>query len=564
MTIILGADGRPLDLRSLQPRLEEPQTAQLGPIRNEFGGHPARNLTPARLATLMQRGEEGDLARQAELAEDMMERDGHLAAEMAKRTGAITQLAWSIEPPPKPTPEEEALTERVRDWMSLLTAHGDEVDGGVDVLLLLMSVGVIHGFAPIEMTWPLRTDARGRQVRIPDCQLQPHSWFTISGDRRRLVLRSSSKMLPAGPDGTPAVMGEELRQLAWLMHVHPARLGYVGRQPLARVLFWPYLFKNFAVRDFAEFLEIYGLPLRLGKYPAGAGDDEKRALLQAVTQIGHNAAGIVPAGMAIDFQAAAAGTDAPFGAMWDRMDAVQSKVILGQTLSASEGQHGTQALGQVHNEVRHDIRDADARQMERSINAQVLQPMVALNEPGIDPRRAPRFMLDTGDAEDMAAYADNLPKLAKAGLRIGVNWVHEKLRIPKADDGEEVLGGGEPEPEPAQLPPGAVPPGPPKAKKPDPKAALTGALPEEGPPADLIDELVAEQVTQWAPLLGPMVEPLLAEMQKAVAAGETLEAFAARIPDLVGQLDAHAVTTAIAQAAFAARLAGEAGRDLDP
>jgi phage tail sheath gpL-like len=51
-------------------------------------------------------------------------------------------------------------------------------------------------------------------------------------------------------------------------------------------------------------------------------------------------------------------------------------------------------------------------------------------------------------------------------------------------------------------------------------------------------------------------------MEKALAAGETLEAFAARLPDLIPKLDAQPVTAAIAQAAFAARLAGEAGVDL--
>ncbi|WP_308197178.1 phage portal protein family protein, partial [Achromobacter xylosoxidans] len=42
----------------------------------------------------------------------------------------------------------------------------------------------------------------------------------------------------------------------------PRRSGYIARTGLFRVLAWPWLFKNFAVRDLAEFLEIYGLPLR--------------------------------------------------------------------------------------------------------------------------------------------------------------------------------------------------------------------------------------------------------------------------------------------------------------
>lgn len=561
MTTILGPDGQPLDVRRLLRSIEEPQTARMGAIRTEFENHPARGLTPAKLAALLQRAERGDLVGQAELAADMEERDAHLYAELSKRRGAITQLAWSIEEPDKAKPQEVALTELARDWAALITAHADQVDGGMDLLLQLMMSALLPGFAPIELVWALRTDSRGRQVRVPDCTMQPQTWFTTSGDRRRLVLRSNSNLLPPGPDGTPSVMGEELRPLAWLMHVHPARVGYVARQNLARVVCWPYLFKNFAVRDLAEFLEIYGLPLRVGKYPAGAGDDEKATLLQAVTMIGHNAAGIIPQGMTLEFEAAAAGTEVPFAVMWERMDAAQSKAVLGQTLTASEGQHGTQALGKVHNEVRMDIRDADARLIERSFTQQVLAPLCLLNFPGADGLRLPRLVLDTGEAEDLQVYAENLPKLADAGLQIAVDWVHDKLRIPKAEEGQQVLK--KPEPPPAAPPnvPGQPPaPGvPPKAAK----AALTGEV-DPAPPHDLIDDVVAEQAGQWQALLGPMVAPLMAELDKALAAGESLEAFAARLPDLIPRLDAQAATTAIAQAAFSARLAGEAGIDLDP
>lgn len=582
MSTILGPDGRPLDVRSLMRSIEEPQTSRLASIRQEFDRHPARGLTPAKLAGIMQRAEQGDLVGQAELADDMEERDAHLYAELGKRRGSITALSWSIEEPDKATPEEEKLTEQVRDWVGMITAHIDGVDGGMELLLQAMTGAVLPGYAPIELVWQLQADSTGRQVRVPDCTLQPQRWFTTSGDRRRLVLRSETQMLKPKHPGEPAVLGEELRPLAWLMHVHPARNGYLARQSLARVLFWPYLFKNYAVRDLAEFLEIYGLPLRVGKYPAGAGDAEKLALLRAVTEIGHNAAGIIPQGMALEFEAAAAGTEVPFAAMWDKMDAAESKAILGQTLTASEGQHGTQALGNVHNDVRMDIRDADARCYERSFNAQIIAPLVALNVPGANPRRLPKLSLDTGEPEDLAVYAEHLPTLAKAGLKIGVKWTHDKLRIPMAEEGEEVLQAPEPPPALGGVPgdsPGASPgkaPGKPGAAAVPPKAgdkaaqdkaaqeqaALATELTTAAPPADLIDDLVAEQAGQWQPLLGPMVEPLLAEIDKALAAGESLQAFAARLPELIPRLDAQPITAAIAQAAFAARLAGEADLDL--
>jgi phage gp29-like protein len=557
MTTLLDANGRPIDMRAIR----EPQTARVGHLHREFDEHPARGLTPARLHSLMLAAERGDLVGQIELADDMEERDAHIYAELGKRRGAVTALAWSVEPPERATPDEQALADQVRDWLDMVQADANGVSGGMSLVLATMTDAILKGYSAQEMVWDYLPDGSGRKVMVPRLSWQPQRWFTTSADRRRFLLRS--RQMTEGTEHLSPVMGEELIPFAWLMHVHPARNGYVTRGSLARVLFWPYLFKNYSVRDLAEFLEIYGLPLRLGKYPAGASDAEKLKLLQAVTQIGHNAAGIIPQSMALEFQAAAAGTEVPFVAMWDRMDAAESKAILGQTLTASEGQHGTQALGNVHNEVRMDIRDADVELIAQSLTRQLIAPLVTLNKAGANLRRLPRFVFDTGEPEDLALYAENLPKLVDRGLRIPVDWVHDKLRIPRAEDGEEVLTGTA-----APLAPGAAPGVTPGAKaqpepKPEPaaKAALAGALPAQ-PAPDLIDELVAEQAAQWQPLLGPMVEPLLAEVDKALAAGETLESFAARLPDLIPRLDAQPLTTAVGRCAFSARLAGEAGMDL--
>ena len=538
----------------------------MGHLQREWDQHPSRGLTPDRLNRIFQAAEQGDLVPQVELADDMEERDAHLYAELGKRRGFVTQLDWDIKPPEDATPQEEKLAKQVHEWLEMVTADGNGVTGGMSVLIATMTDAILKGFAPQELVWSYVPDGSGRKVMAPRATWQPQRWFTTSADRRRFLLRSR-QMTEATAD-LPAVQGEDLWPFAWLMHVHPARNGYLARGSLVRVLAWPYLFKNYSVRDLAEFLEIYGLPLRLGKYPMGASDREKLALLQAVTQIGHNAAGIIPQAMQLEFQAAAAGTEVPFAAMWDRMDAAESKAILGQTLTASEGQHGTQALGNVHNEVRHDIGEDDARRIAETITRQLILPLVTLNVAGADPRRLPRFVFDTGEPEDLALYADALPKLAKAGMKIGRKWAQEKLRIPEPEDDEDVLQGPpDPQPggvqpgQPGQMPKAAAVPGTKPAPK-DPKAALA-ALTTPGPAPDLIDELVADITSEWQPLLGPLIEPLLAEMRKAVAADESLEAFAARLPDLIPKLDAQPVTAAIAQAAFAARMAGEAGVDLN-
>jgi phage gp29-like protein len=573
---ILDLNGNPIDLG----QLAEPQTAGTAWLHREWDTHPARGLTPAALAALLLNAEQGDWLGQLDLADDIEERDGHCFAELSKRKGSIAALEWDVVAPDRATATEKAWADQLREWMR-------ELPDFEDVLLEMMD-GVLKGASCHALAWK----QEGR-LRLPTLQHTPTRWFVPDAMRNSLLLRSATQMAPSTVPGLAPVMGEPLRPLAWMVHQPRSRTGYITRSSLVRVLAWPYLFKHYSTRDFQEFLEIFGLPLRLGKYPTAATPEEKMTLLQAVTQIGHNAAGIIPQGMTIDFEAAATGTHVPFEAMMRYMDGVQSKAILGQTLSSSEGRNGTQALGNVHEKVRMDIRATDARQVEGTVTRQLLVPMGIINISGFNPGRAPRFKLDLGRGEDVTAYAEALPKLAAAGMRIKVDWAHDKLRIPMGTAQDAVLQGPA-----AAVAPGATTvaaPAPVPAPAPAPisrrqengadatRDQLAGSLahqllalratmpaaalaaapaPAPAPARDLIDDLVDEQASQWRATLGPLLAPLLGELDRAAAAGESIESFAARLPQLVAQMDAAPLADDLARAGFAARLAGEADLNL--
>lgn len=529
--MILDADGNPIDLAAIR----EPQTAKVAHLATEFEQHPARGLTPQRLHSIMCDAELGNLLRQLDLADDIEERDGHVFAELDKRKGAVASLEWNIVEPPNASAAEKKVADQVREWMQSLPDVEDVVRGMMDAAL--------KGFSCQELVWKLE-----ERVLVPQISFRPQRWFTVDqATRNELRLRNIGSS-----DGEP------LQPFSWIAHIHRSKNGYLARGGLARVLAWPYLFKHYSIRDLAEFLEIYGIPPRIGSFPTGAQPEEKRTLLRAVTEIGHNAAGIIPQGMKIDFMAAAIGTHEPFAAMWDRMDEVQSKVILGQTLSAGAAKNGTKEIATVHNDVRKDIRNADARQLEGTLKRQLIHPFTMLNIPGADPKRLPGIQFETGEAEDLTAYADALPKLAGVGLQIPVSWAHGKLRIPEPADGEAVLQGPAAAATPAPSDPKLQPP----AAKPAKPAALAGQLEQQPAPRDAIDDLVDEQLAAWRPLIAPMVQPLLAEVEKAVSQGESLAAFAARLPQLVQRMDSRPLADGLARAAFPARLAGEADLEL--
>lgn len=399
--------------------------SRLAGLYQHFSEHPSRGLTPSKLASILVEAERGNLISQCELAEDIEEKDGHVFSELQKRRRALLGLNWQIVPPRNASSAELAdvalLTELIED-------RTDQED-----LIFNMSDAVLKGFSCLELEWQ-----RIEKMQIPKCHWRAPEWFqTHPEQRNQLRLRNNSHE------------GEALQSFGWITHTHAAKSGYVGRTALARVLAWPFLFKNYSVRDLAEFLEIYGLPLRLGKYPTGASEKEKATLLRAVMSIGHNAGGIIPRGMEIDFQEAAKGGAAPFEAMIAWCEKTQSKAILGGTLtSQADGKSSTNALGNVHNEVRQELRDSDANQIAATLTRDLLYPLYALNCRSYSgPHRIPKFEFDLSEPEDIAHYAQHLPSLVGLGVKIPVSWVTEKLQIPEPQENEAVLGKAEtPEP----------------------------------------------------------------------------------------------------------------------
>ena len=402
---------------------KEPQTASLVWLHRELQSHPSRGLTPAKLAHILDEAENGDIRAQAELFEDMEEKDGHIAAELGKRRRALL-LPWQVLPPDNPTPFEQGITDKLRELMDAVPAFDD--------VLYDMTDAIGKGFACLEIEWH-KQDGWWLPASLTH---RPQSWFMLHrGERQELRLRSNTTQ----PDGS---VGEPLLPFGWLVHTHRAKSGWLERTALFRQLVWPYLFKNYSVGDLADFLEIYGIPMRLGRYPASASEKEKSTLMRALVGIGHNAAGIIPEGMNMEFIDAVHGDPAAFQLMMDWCERTQSKVILGGTLtSGADGKTSTNALGNVHNEVRHDLRDSDIRQLNATLTTGLLHAIATVN--GLMPpegaRRAPVLRLKVEDTEDITTFAQALPALVNIGFQIPVQWAQERLGIPQPDAGEDVL-----------------------------------------------------------------------------------------------------------------------------
>ncbi len=492
----------------IQPRdIEATQTSRVAHLPSRFGDHPSLGITPARMATILERAEHGDLVAQAELGEDMEEKDAHIYAELSKRRRALLGLDWRVDPPRGASRQEVRAAEMADEMLRDL----DDLDD----LLLDIGDAIGKGYSCLEIAW----GRRGRLWWPEAISHRPASWFTTAADPDMLYLRDGS------PEGAP------LQPFGWITHVHKAKAGHVGRAGLLRILAWPFLFKVMSARDLAEFLEIYGLPLRLGTYPSGASEQEKSTLLKAVVGIGHAAAGIVPEGMRVDFKEAAKGSEGPFMAMIDWCERSQSKAILGATLtSQTDSGSGAMALGNVHNEVRHDLLVSDARQIERTLTRDLVYPLVALNIGGIEPHRSPRLVFDTREVEDLKLLSEALPRLVDMGMEIPRRWAHDRSGIPEPADGEPVLR--------AQTPGVAA-------------ARAASRVPPTGA-RDIADDYVDRLDAEAAPLMDGLIEPV----RELVMSSASLEALRDGLIALAAEMPIDDLGTVMQRAFAAAELAG--------
>ncbi|AJO90331.1 DUF935 domain-containing protein [Haemophilus influenzae] len=408
-------------LKGNETELTQTDEAEVTASGRVLDDHPSAKITPSKLKQILEDAENGDIQAQHQLFMDIEEQDSSIAANMMTRKRSVLTLDWRIVEPRNATPAEEKLQAEIDE---LFYQYPNLEDLFID---LMDAVG--HGFSALEIQWA-QVDGKWVPKGFKPC---PQSWFKLDKEDS-LLLRTPANQ-----------MGEPLRPFGWVVHRHKSRSTQLARDGLYRTLAWLYMYKHYSVRDFAEFLELYGMPIRIGKYGAGATNAEKRTLLRALAEIGHNAAGIMPESMQIELHnvanAGAASGNNPFLQMVDWCEKSIARLILGQTLtSGADGKSSTNALGNVHNEVRRDLMISDAKQIAQTITQQIILPYLQINvDPNIAPHRIPYFEFDTKEYEDLSVFAEAIPKLTGIGVQISESWVRDKLGIPEPQEGELIL-----------------------------------------------------------------------------------------------------------------------------
>ena len=382
-------------------------------VNDKFSSYPSDGLTPVKLARIFKEADAGDPFRQMELFEEMESKDTHLFSQLQTRKLAVTGLDWEVQPFSQDGTDQEIA--------AFVEEQLKELDGFSDNLMdILDAIGKGISFQEIEWEY------RDGHVVVGNIEYVHQKKFYYDTLTDALMLRTE-----AFPGGIP------LPENKFIVHRYKARSGHPSRYGVLRVVAWMYLFKNYDLKDWVSFCEVYGMPLRLGTYDATASEKDKAALMDAIVRMGTDAAGIVPSGTDIRFIESNKQSSVDIYERLARFcDEQMSKAIVGQTLTSDSG--GSYAQSKTHNDVRKDLTEADCKAVMETVRRDLIRPLVEFNF-GVR-AHVPYFVLNATDTDDLKETAEIVNTLAAAGLEIPKSWLYKKFNIPAPEKGEETIG----------------------------------------------------------------------------------------------------------------------------
>lgn len=390
----------------------------VGDTQDKYSEYPSTGLTPWKLGRIFRNADEGDVRAQMELFEEMEEKDAHLFSQLQTRKLAVTGLDWEVHPA-SDAEQDKQVAEFISAQISGLE--------NFDTAMMDMMDAVGKGISILEIEWDLcPVDGILRNV-ITDIQ-QVHA--------KKLIWDAITDEMKICTQEYP--MGISLPDNKFVVHKYKAKSGHESRAGILRIIAWMYLFKNYTVKDWVAFCEVFGMPLRLGKYNQSASRDDKRELMEAIISLGSDAAGIVPDTTMIEFiESDKTSTADIYEKLARYCDEQMSKAILGQTLTSDSG-GGSYAQSKTHNEVRHDLTVADAKALAATIRRDIITPLVEYNfGSGVG---IPEIEFETAEAEDLKEKSEVYRTLVcEMGLKIPAAHVYKEFSIPVPETGDEVL-----------------------------------------------------------------------------------------------------------------------------
>lgn len=316
---------------------------------------------------------------------DSMLGDDRVQSVLGSRLSGL----FSREVRSKPANDSAAAKEVHDAWM----AHFPEMLASYAIPETMVS-SIFMGFGPGQILW----DTSGKQWKPYPRPWHPrytfYEWVT-----RRYVAISQDGNIPIFPgDGK------------WYFHApYGSYRGFV--RGAVRAVAEPWIIRHFAIRDWARFSEVHGLPTRVGYTPSTADPGERSQFEQNLANLGSEPTLLVPRGVdkeskdtgyGYELVEAQSNSWQAFPGLRDHCDMAITLAILFQNLT-TEVTGGAYAAAKAHMDIRQQAIAQDNASWKTTFYRDFARPFAFLNFGDAD--LAPWVWFDTTPREDYQANA---------------------------------------------------------------------------------------------------------------------------------------------------------------
>lgn len=376
----------------------------------------------------------------------------------------------------------------------------------------------LFGMQPLEVLW--RRDGNGT---VPERVTgKPVEWFTFSPDNE-LRLRTRGNL----------IQGEELPPHKFLLpRYNPTYDNPYGERVLSRC-FWPVTFKKGGLKFWLRFIEKFGGAWIIGKHNPQAEKREIDALADSLERAIQDAVLVIPEGSSAEIVEAAgkSGSSGLYKDLKATCDEDIAICILGQNLTTSV-QGGSRAAAEVHERVRHEIKDGDKKIVIEAM-AELIDWICELNHgPG---EARPVFELFEEEEVDQKLATRDKTLTGTGQIRFTKRYFMQAYDLAEEDfdvvAGTPVAGAGD-------APPAEFSQG---------RGAAASAA---GDPQDAMAAVLTPETLQG--LAGQLLAPVLDLVQSA----GSVEAIAERLHGVYPEMDDTTFTDLLTRATFVASVWG--------
>ncbi|UTC87871.1 DUF935 domain-containing protein [Treponema denticola] len=395
--------------------MEQRATPVANSNRDLWSGGLVAGLTPERLASILDKVRRGDIpAEYLEIAGELEERDAHYRSVLSTRKHAIEGLEMYVQSAGDDKDAlaiAEAVTEDIAEHSDIMDLRKNALD----------ALG--KGFSVNEIIW----NTSGSKWKPETFIFRDPRWFAYNKETGLLSLRD--------------VYGMELSPLdpyKFIIHEPNLLSGKQITSGLSFTALFYWLVKTYDVTSWAAFADRFGYPVRLGKYGRKATKEDIATLKRAVAAIGSDVGAVIPDSMVIDIieSKTTSGTSEVYEKIADWSDKQLSKLVLGQTASA-EGTPGKLGDSQDQQAVRQDILKADVRQLEQTLNRDLVIPYVKFNFGRQE--RYPKLRIKYVEPKNVQLIVDSVTKLVPLGLKVKSQEMNTLLGLSSPEKDDEVL-----------------------------------------------------------------------------------------------------------------------------